>query len=122
MSSVLETLSLKELYTRKKNLIYQLEKVDEEIKQRTLENDNSFYMEITPYVNTDVIENSFENTNVYENSNVCENSNVTENSKKIIIKKIPITRLENNESIQQSPKEDVLENKIIRKIHIKIKK
>ena len=63
MSSVLETLSLKELYTRKKNLIYQLEKVDEEIKQRTLENDNSFYMEITPYVNTDVIENSFENTN-----------------------------------------------------------
>jgi hypothetical protein len=116
MSSVLETLSLKELYTRKKNLIYQLEKVDEEIKQRILENDNSFYMEITPYVNTDLTENSFENTDVIENSNVYENS------KKIIIKKIPITRLENNESIQQSPKEDVLENKIIRKIHIKIKK
>lgn len=116
MSSVLETLSLKELYTRKKNLIYQLEKVDEEIKQRILENDNSFYMEITPYVNTDLTENSFENTDVIENSNI------TENSKKIIIKKIPITRLENNESIQQSPKEDVLENKIIRKIHIKIKK
>jgi hypothetical protein len=116
MSSVLETLSLKELYTRKKNLIYQLEKVDEEIKQRILENDNSFYMEITPYVNTDLTGNSFENTDVIENSNVYENS------KKIIIKKIPITRLENNESIQQSSKEDVLENKIIRKIHIKIKK
>lgn len=116
MSSVLETLSLKELYTRKKNLIYQLEKVDEEIKQRILENDNSFYMEITPYVNTDLTENSFENTDVIENSNVYENS------KKIIIKKIPIIRLENDESIQQSSKEDVLENKIIRKIHIKIKK
>ena len=116
MSSVLETLSLKELYTRKKNLIYQLEKVDEEIKQRILENDNSFYMEITPYVNTGVTENSFEDTDV------TENSNVTENSKKIIIKKIPIIRLGNNESIQEPSKEDVLENKIIRKIHIKIKK
>jgi len=120
MSSVLETLSLKELYTRKKNLIYQLEKVDEEIKQRILENDNSFYMEITPYVNTDV--NTDLTENLFENTDVIENSNVYENSKKIIIKKIPITRLENNESIQQSSKEDVLENKIIRKIHIKIKK
>jgi hypothetical protein len=38
MTSVLETLSLKELYTRKKNLIYQLEKIDKEIKNRVLEN------------------------------------------------------------------------------------
>ena len=37
MTSVLETLSLKELYTRKKNLIFQLEKVDEAIKKK-LEN------------------------------------------------------------------------------------
>jgi hypothetical protein len=39
MTSVLETLSLKELYTRKKNLIYQLEKIDKEIKNRVLENE-----------------------------------------------------------------------------------
>lgn len=37
MSSVLETLSLNELLTRKKNLIYQLEKVDEEICKRKIE-------------------------------------------------------------------------------------
>ena len=37
MSSVLETLSLNELLTRKKNLIYQLEKVDEEICKRKID-------------------------------------------------------------------------------------
>jgi hypothetical protein len=37
MSSVLETLSFNELLTRKKNLIYQLEKVDEEICKRKID-------------------------------------------------------------------------------------
>ena len=53
MSSVLETLSLKELYTRKKNLIFQLEKVDEEIKKK-LENEPDINIEITPYLNNDI--------------------------------------------------------------------
>jgi hypothetical protein len=51
MTSILETLSLKELYTRKKNLIYQLEKIDEEIKKRILEDGTNLQIEITPYVN-----------------------------------------------------------------------
>ena len=55
MSSVLETLSLKELYTRKKNLIFQLEKVDEEIKKK-LENEPNINIEITPYLNNDINE------------------------------------------------------------------
>ena len=55
MSSVLETLSLKELYTRKKNLIFQLEKVDEEIKKK-LENEPDINIEITPYLNNDMTE------------------------------------------------------------------
>jgi|LakMenEpi03Aug12_release.lakeMendotaPanAssembly.Ray.scaffolds.fasta_scaffold3104756_1 hypothetical protein len=55
MSSVLETLSLKELYTRKKNLIFQLEKVDEEIKKK-LENEPDINIEITPYLNNDMNE------------------------------------------------------------------
>ena len=53
MSSVLETLSLKELYTRKKNLIFQLEKIDEEIKKK-LENEPNINIEITPYLNNDI--------------------------------------------------------------------
>ena len=53
MSSVLETLSLKELYTRKKNLIFQLEKIDEEIKKK-LENEPDINIEITPYLNNDI--------------------------------------------------------------------
>ena len=53
MTSVLETLSLKELYTRKKNLIFQLEKVDEEIKKK-LENEPDINIEITPYLNNDI--------------------------------------------------------------------
>ena len=55
MSCVLETLSLKELYTRKKNLIFQLEKVDEEIKKK-LENEPNINIEITPYLNNDINE------------------------------------------------------------------
>lgn len=53
MTSVLETLSLKELYTRKKNLIFQLEKVDEEIKKK-LENEPDIHIEISPYLNKDI--------------------------------------------------------------------
>ncbi len=53
MTSVLETLSLKELYTRKKNLIFQLEKVDETIKKK-LENEPNINIEITPYLNNDI--------------------------------------------------------------------
>ena len=53
MTSVLETLSLKELYTRKKNLIFQLEKVDETIKKK-LENEPDINIEITPYLNKDI--------------------------------------------------------------------
>ena len=53
MSCVLETLSLKELYTRKKNLIFQLEKIDEEIKKK-LENEPNINIEITPYLNNDI--------------------------------------------------------------------
>jgi hypothetical protein len=53
MTSVLETLSLKELYTRKKNLIFQLEKVDEEIKKK-LENEPDIHIEIIPYLNKDI--------------------------------------------------------------------
>lgn len=56
MTSVLETLSIKELYTRKKNLIFQLEKIDEELKNRILENDQNIHMEISPYLNKDIIE------------------------------------------------------------------
>jgi hypothetical protein len=55
MTSVLETLSLKELYTRKKNLIFQLEKVDEAIKKK-LENEPTINIEITPYLNNDMNE------------------------------------------------------------------
>ena len=55
MSCVLETLSLKELYTRKKNLIFQLEKIDEEIKKK-LENEPDINIEITPYLNNDINE------------------------------------------------------------------
>lgn len=55
MSCVLETLSLKELYTRKKNLIFQLEKIDEEIKKK-LENEPNINIEITPYLNNDINE------------------------------------------------------------------
>ena len=53
MSSVLETLSLKEIYTRKKNIIFQLEKIDEEIKKK-LENEPDINIEITPYLNNDI--------------------------------------------------------------------
>jgi hypothetical protein len=55
MTSLLETLSLKELYTRKKNLIFQLEKVDEEIKKK-LENEPDIHIEISPYLNKDIDE------------------------------------------------------------------
>jgi flagellar biosynthesis/type III secretory pathway chaperone len=55
MTSVLETLTLKELYTRKKNLIFQLEKVDEEIKKK-LENEPDIHIEISPYLNKDIDE------------------------------------------------------------------
>ena len=49
----METLSLKELYTRKKNLIFQLEKIDETIKKK-LENEPNINIEITPYLNKDI--------------------------------------------------------------------
>ena len=119
MSSLLETLSLKELYTRKKNLIYQLEKVDNEIKQRILENGTEFHIEIAPYENTEIepnkkiiIKKKVDNNNIIEiplDNNVLEN-NVKDNT--ILEDKV----LQNNDTNNNN------ENKIIRKIHIKIKK
>lgn len=94
MTSVLETLSLKELYTRKKNLIFQLEKVDEAIKKK-LENEPDINIEITPYLNKDI--NHLE--------------------KKIVIRKSINNCMQpsSENSIQQS-------HDIIRKITVKIKK
>ena len=97
MSSVLETLSLKELYTRKKNLIFQLEKVDEEIKKKILENGNDINIEISPY-----------------------KDNIKEPVKKIVIKKNIA------DSVIETVHENILHNnnepQIIRKITLKIKK
>jgi hypothetical protein len=94
MTSVLETLSLKELYTRKKNLIFQLEKVDEAIKNK-LENEPDINIEITPYLNKDI----------------------NELEKKIVIRK------NINNGIQASSENTLQEShEIIRKITIKIKK
>ena len=104
MSSVLETLSLKELYTRKKNLFFQLEKIDEEIKKRIIENGNDINIEIIPYINKDDI----------------NNHGIKEPTKKIVIKK-------NKDGIIETVYENTLqnnndENQIIRKITLKIKK
>jgi len=101
MSSVLETLSLKELYTRKKNLIFQLEKVDEEIKKRILDNDNYIHIEIRPYINEDDI----------------NEDDIKKPIKKIVIKKnIDSNEIEtSNETSNETPH-------IIRKITLKIKK
>jgi hypothetical protein len=138
MSSILETLSLKELYTRKKNLIYQLDKVDDEINRRILENGEDFYLEITPYVTTNmpqntkkiIIRKSIKTTVLEDNiSNEFVENNVVHN--RIIIKKsIKSKVLENN--LEQNNLEDdesILNNniskeinQIIRNIHIKIKK
>ena len=94
MTSVLETLSLKELYTRKKNLIFQLEKVDETIKKK-LENEPDINIEITPYLNKDI----------------------NHLAKKIVIRKSI------NNGIQTSLENTIKEsNDIIRKITLKIKK
>ena len=95
MSSVLETLSLKELYTRKKNILFQLNKVDEEIKKRFLENEND-------------IEISLYKANIKE-----------DNLKKIVIKKNidSIIETSNDNTLQNNN-----EPQIIRKITLKIKK
>jgi hypothetical protein len=96
MSSVLETLSLKELYTRKKNLIFQLDKVDEEIKKRFLENGNDIEIEISPY-----------------------KDDIKQPLKKLVIKK-------NIDNVIETEHENTLqtnnEPQIIRKITLKIKK
>ena len=123
MSSLLETLTLKELYTRKKNLIYQLEKVDNEIKQRILENGPEFHIEIAPYENTEIepnkkiiIKKKVDNNNIIEiplDNNVLEN-NVKDNT--ILEYKV----LQNNDTNNDTNNNN--ETKIIRKIHIKIKK
>jgi hypothetical protein len=95
MTSVLETLSLKELYTRKKNLIFQLEKVDEEIKKK-LEYEPDIHIEIKPYLNKDINQP---------------------------IKKIVIKRETSLNSIEQESIENNNEKPhIIRKITLKIKK
>lgn len=94
MTSVLETLSLKELYTRKKNLIFQLEKIDEAIKKK-LENEPDINIEITPYLNKDI--NHLAN--------------------KIVIRKSI------NNGMQPSSENSIQEShEIIRKITLKIKK
>jgi hypothetical protein len=94
MTSVLETLSLKELYTRKKNLIFQLEKIDETIKKK-LENEPDINIEITPYLNKDI--NHLAN--------------------KIVIRKSI------NNGMQPSSENSIQEShEIIRKITLKIKK
>ena len=105
MSSVLETLSLKELYTRKKNLIFQLEKIDEEIKKRILENDNYIQIEIRPYMNEDDM----------------NKDDIKQPIKKIVIKKnIDSNEIETfNETSNETPNETP---HIIRKITLKIKK
>jgi len=85
MTCVLETLSLKELYTRKRNLIFQLEKVDEEIKKKILENDNDVYFEITPY--KDDIKQPLKKLVIKKNTdNTMETNNITPQ----IIRKITI--------------------------------
>ena len=96
MSSVLETLSLKELYTRKKNILFQLDKVDEEIKKRFLENGNDIEIEISPY-----------------------KDDIKQPLKKLVIKK-------NIDNVIETEHENTLqtnnEPQIIRKITLKIKK
>ena len=97
MTSVLETLSLKELYTRKKNLIFQLEKVDEEIKKKILENGDDVHIEISPY-----------------------KDDIKQPLKKLIIKKNTDNTIETvHENTLQT---NNIEPQIIRKITVKIKK
>ena len=96
MSSVLETLSLKELYTRKKNLIFQLENVDEAIKKK-LENEDDINIEIIPYLN----------------------NNINQLEKKIVIRKNINNGIQQQISLENIQHES---NDIIRKITLKIKK
>ena len=84
MTSVLETLSLKELYTRKKNLIYQLEKIDKEIKNRVLE--NGFQIEICSDLDNSINENTQQIIIKKNGGNLEEESNETVH----IIRKIKI--------------------------------
>jgi len=96
MSSVLETLSIKELYTRKKNLIFQLENVDEAIKKK-LENEDDINIEIIPYLN----------------------NNINQLEKKIVIRKNINNGIQQQISLENIQHES---NDIIRKITLKIKK
>ena len=137
MTSILETLSLKELYTRKKNLIYQLEKIDEEIKKKILEDGTNLQIEITPYViqPTKMIIKKI-NGNCYIQSSLDENiqSSLDENIQASLDENIQSSK---DSDIQTSKDSDIegsldgniqkesTENKeihIIRKIKIKLKK
>ena len=84
MTSVLETLSLKELYTRKKNLIYQLDKIDKEIKNRVLE--NGVQLEISSDLDNSINENTQKIIIKKSGGNLEEESNETVH----IIRKIKI--------------------------------